>query len=210
MKRFLAIDLGAESGRAILGSLSEARLTLEELHRFLNEPVRLPDGLYWDTFRLFHNICEGLRIAGRERKIQLDGIGVDTWGVDYGLIDAHGELVVNPRHYRDPRNSGMLERTFQVVDDGKEVAGERLACVARPVDPVALVPLQHVLQLRLGAQQPVVVLSSLRPGAVEFGREVALLLGLTLGEVIQVAIAVEQVRVGLDVVSIANPHWFGD
>jgi rhamnulokinase len=115
MKRFLAIDLGAESGRAILGSLDNGRLSLEELHRFLNEPVRLPDGLYWDTLRLFHNICEGLRVAGRERKLTLDGIGVDTWGVDYGLIDRHGELVVNPRHYRDPRNSGMMERTFQVL-----------------------------------------------------------------------------------------------
>lgn len=115
MKRFLAIDLGAESGRAILGSLDRGRLELEELHRFLNEPVRLPDGLYWDTFRLFHNICEGLRVAGRERRLKLDGIGVDTWGVDYGLIDAQGELVVNPRHYRDPRNSGMMERTFETV-----------------------------------------------------------------------------------------------
>jgi rhamnulokinase len=115
MKRFLAIDLGAESGRTILGTLDQSRLTLEELHRFLNEPVRLPDGLYWDSFRLFHNICEGLRVAGRERKIALDGIGVDTWGVDYGLIDRHGELVVNPRHYRDARNSGMMERTFQEV-----------------------------------------------------------------------------------------------
>ncbi len=115
MSHYLALDLGAESGRAILGSLSAGRLALEELHRFSNQPVRLPDGLYWDAFRLFHEICEGLRIAGRNRGLQLSGIGVDTWGVDFGLVDGHGELVANPRHYRDARNNGMMERTFQTV-----------------------------------------------------------------------------------------------
>lgn len=115
MKRFLAFDLGAESGRAMLGTLDAGRLELEELHRFLNQPVRLPDGLYWDTYRLFHEIREGLRIAGRGRGLTLDGVGVDTWGVDFGLVDGRGELVVNPRHYRDARNSGMFEKTFAVM-----------------------------------------------------------------------------------------------
>lgn len=115
MNNFLAFDLGAESGRAMLGRLHEGRLELEELHRFLNEPVRLPDGLYWDTFRLFHNIREGLRVAGRDRHLVLDGVGVDTWGVDYGLVDAAGRLVENPRHYRDARNNGMLETAFKTV-----------------------------------------------------------------------------------------------
>jgi rhamnulokinase len=115
MSHYLALDLGAESGRAILGSLSDGKLALEELHRFSNQPVRLPDGLYWDAFRLFHEIREGLRIAGRSRGLPLSGIGVDTWGVDFGLLDAHGELVANPRHYRDARNNGMMERTFQTV-----------------------------------------------------------------------------------------------
>jgi len=115
MSHYLALDLGAESGRAILGSLSAGKLVLEELHRFSNQPVRLPDGLYWDAFRLFHEIREGLRIAGRGRGLKLSGIGVDTWGVDFGLLDAHGELVANPRHYRDARNNGMMERTFQSV-----------------------------------------------------------------------------------------------
>jgi rhamnulokinase len=115
MPNFLAFDLGAESGRAMLGSLSDGKLTLEELHRFLNEPVRLPTGLYWDTFRLFRDICEGLRVAGRERKLKLDGIAVDTWGVDFGLLGADGALIDSPRHYRDPRNNGMLEAAFAVV-----------------------------------------------------------------------------------------------
>lgn len=115
MSHFLAFDLGAESGRAMLGRLDQNRLELEELHRFPNQPVRLPDGLYWDSLRLFHEIREGLRVAGRERKLHLDGIGVDTWGVDFGLIDDAGRLVDAPRHYRDARNNGMLERVFAVV-----------------------------------------------------------------------------------------------
>ncbi|HWR51429.1 MAG TPA: rhamnulokinase family protein [Bryobacteraceae bacterium] len=115
MKNFLAFDFGAESGRAILGSLRDDRLVLEELHRFPNQPVRLPGGLYWDTFRLFHEIQQGLAIAGRERKLALDGIGIDTWGVDFGLLGSDGALVDNPRHYRDARNNGMLERTFEAV-----------------------------------------------------------------------------------------------
>jgi rhamnulokinase len=115
MKNYLAIDLGAESGRAILGSLSGSSLVLEELHRFPNTPVRVPTGLYWDTFRLFHEIQQGLTVAGRDRKLALDGIGVDTWGVDFGLLGCDGALVDNPRHYRDSRNNGMLEKTFAAV-----------------------------------------------------------------------------------------------
>ena len=115
MSRFLAIDLGAESGRVMLGTLENARLTLEELHRFPNTPVRLPTGLYWDTLRLFHEIRHALSICGRERKLHLDGIGIDTWGVDFGLLGADGALVDNPRHYRDARTNGLLEKTFAMV-----------------------------------------------------------------------------------------------
>ena len=113
--KFLAIDLGAESGRAILGTLEGGQLTLEELHRFPNTPVRLPTGLYWDTLRLFHEIRHALFICGRERKLDLDGIGIDTWGVDFALLGADGALVDNPRHYRDARTNGMLEKTFASV-----------------------------------------------------------------------------------------------
>ncbi|MGA2326426.1 MAG: FGGY-family carbohydrate kinase [Bryobacteraceae bacterium] len=115
MKNYLAVDLGAESGRVMLGTISSSSLALEELHRFPNTPVRLPTGLYWDSLRLFHEIQQGLTVAGRERKLAIDGIGVDTWGVDFGLLGRDGALVDNPRHYRDSRNNGMLERTFAVV-----------------------------------------------------------------------------------------------
>ena len=116
MNRFLAIDLGAESGRAMLGSLDNGRLALEELHRFPNTPVRLPTGLYWDTLRLFHEIRHALAICGRERKIVLDGIGIDTWGVDFALLGADGALVDNPRHYRDARNNQItMDKAFVSV-----------------------------------------------------------------------------------------------
>jgi rhamnulokinase len=111
----LAFDLGAGSGRAILGTLEGGHLTLDELHRFANTPVPLPPGLYWDTLNLFHEIRHGLAIAGRERKLKIDGIGVDTWGVDFGLLGADGALADNPRHYRDARTNGMLDHTFAVV-----------------------------------------------------------------------------------------------
>jgi rhamnulokinase len=115
MSEYLAFDLGAESGRAILGTLENGRLALEELHRFPNTPVRVFSSLYWDTLRLWHEIQQGLGVAMRDRKLQLAGIGVDTWGVDYGLIGADGMLVDNPRHYRDARTNGMMEKLFAVV-----------------------------------------------------------------------------------------------
>jgi rhamnulokinase len=115
MSNYLAVDLGAESGRVMLGELAGGRLTLEEVRRFPNQPVELPSGLYWDAFRLFHEIEEGLSIAGRERKLAVAGIGVDTWGVDFGLVAADGGLIDCPRHYRDARTNGIEERLFRVV-----------------------------------------------------------------------------------------------
>ena len=115
MSYFAAADLGAESGRVILGHLLGGKLSLEEIHRFINEPVRLPTGLYLDSLRLWRDILRGLSILGRERKLSLDGVGVDTWGVDFGLLGNDGTLVDNPRHYRDSRNNGMLDKAFAIV-----------------------------------------------------------------------------------------------
>jgi len=114
MSDYLAVDLGAESGRVMLGSLAGGALALEELHRFANQPVQLPSGLYWDAFRLFHEIVEGLRVAG-QRHLEPKGIAVDTWGVDIVLLGPDGDLVDSPRHYRDPRNIGVPEKLFTVV-----------------------------------------------------------------------------------------------
>jgi rhamnulokinase len=117
-RRYLAIDLGAESGRAMLANLSDGKIELHELHRFSNTPVALPTGLYWDTLRIFQEICDGLRIASRQAD-QIDGIAVDTWGVDFGLLGPDGALIENPRHYRDKRNIGMPERLFEVIPHDK-------------------------------------------------------------------------------------------
>ena len=115
MSHYLAFDLGAESGRAMLGTLEGGRLVMEELHRFANTPVRVLDGLYWDTLRLWHEIQRGLAIAGRERRLRLDGIGIDTWGVDFALLGADGALADNPRHYRDARTDGVMDKVFEKV-----------------------------------------------------------------------------------------------
>ncbi|HTP35879.1 MAG TPA: rhamnulokinase family protein [Candidatus Acidoferrales bacterium] len=115
MSHYLAFDFGAESGRALLGTLSGGKLTVEEIHRFPNTPVRVMGALYWDTLRLWHEIQHGISIAVRDRKLNLDGIGIDTWGVDYGLLGADGQLLENPRHYRDARTNGIMDKLFAVV-----------------------------------------------------------------------------------------------
>jgi rhamnulokinase len=110
---FLAIDLGAESGRAILATLDTEHLSLTEIHRFPNDPVRLPDGLHWDILRLWSEIKAALHIATHKHQVQLAGIGIDTWGVDYGLLDRTGALIGNPYHYRDSRTDGMVDEAFK-------------------------------------------------------------------------------------------------
>ncbi len=115
LRGFLALDLGAESGRAILGQFDGRRLNLLELHRFLNGPVRLPDGLHWDVLRLWSEIKTGLGLAVQEQGDGLVGVGLDTWGVDFALLDRDGVLIGNPYHYRDSRTDGMLEEAFRRV-----------------------------------------------------------------------------------------------
>jgi rhamnulokinase len=115
MKRsYLALDLGAESGRAILATLEGHRLELKEVHRFSNLPVRLPTGLYWDTLGLFREMCVGIREAAKLTE-KLDGIAVDTWGVDFGLLGPDGCLLENPRHYRDQRTAGLIRKVAAQV-----------------------------------------------------------------------------------------------
>ncbi len=111
---YLAIDLGAESGRAITGNLDDDRLTLREEHRFENRPVRLPEGLQWDVLHLWGEIKFGLSAAVKAGA-QLSSIGLDTWGVDFALLDRNKALLCNPFHYRDARTDGMLETAFQRV-----------------------------------------------------------------------------------------------
>jgi rhamnulokinase len=112
---YIAIDLGAESGRVIVGVLTNGRLRLEEVHRFSHEPVWLPTGLHWDITGIWREIVAGLRHAAAWTKIngvEPVSVGVDTWGVDWALVDNAGELVGLPHAYRDPRNAAAFEEVI--------------------------------------------------------------------------------------------------
>ena len=123
-KKLLAVDLGASSGRAILGTFDGKRITLQELHRFLNEPVQLNQTLYWDVLRLLHEIKIGLSKASA---LEFDSVGIDTWGVDFGLIDEDGYLLESPVHYRDHRTEGILKQAFSLMDQERfyELSGNQ-------------------------------------------------------------------------------------
>jgi rhamnulokinase len=110
----IAVDLGAQSGRVALGKLDGDRLTVTEVHRFPNVPVEAGGTLYWDAARLYEDVLTGLGIAAG-RAPSVDSVGVDTWGVDYGLLDQNGRLLGNPVHHRDRRTEGALEPLFAEV-----------------------------------------------------------------------------------------------
>ena len=116
-KRVLAFDFGASSGRAIIGCFDGDKITLQEVHRFSNDPVSVGGTVYWDVLRLFHEIKQGIikaKIAGG-----FDSIGIDTWGVDFGLIDSEGKLMENPVHYRDARTVGLVDEAFETMPKEK-------------------------------------------------------------------------------------------
>ncbi|MBQ6067755.1 MAG: rhamnulokinase [Clostridia bacterium] len=117
MKRILAFDFGASSGRAILGTFDGQTIALEEIHRFSNDPVLLGGTFYWDVLRLFHEIKQGILKA--KQAGGFDAIGIDTWGVDFGLLDRDGRLLENPVHYRDARNVGMIEKAAERISKDK-------------------------------------------------------------------------------------------
>lgn len=103
MGNYIAVDLGASNGRTILGRFDGKKITLEELNRFETHFMRIHDAYHWDVFGLYKCILEGLKLyAGRQYE-PLSGIGIDTWGLDFALIDKQGKLIGNPRAYRDPR-----------------------------------------------------------------------------------------------------------
>jgi len=105
--RYLAFDLGAESGRALVGTLADGRVHLEEIHRFPNEPVEVRGTLHWDVLALYGHVLEGARKYVERFGGTVAGVGVDTWGLDFGLLSADGQLLQNPVSYRDRRTEGM-------------------------------------------------------------------------------------------------------
>ncbi len=114
-KAYLAVDMGASSGRHVVGHFDGGKLRLEEVYRFDNGPVEVAGSLYWDLLGQWAQVTEGLRAAGGRLGRQITSVGVDTWGVDYGLLGRDDVLLGNPSHYRDARTNGMLEKAYSKV-----------------------------------------------------------------------------------------------
>lgn len=114
-ENFLAFDLGASSGRTVLGIFESNKLQLKEIHRFTNKPTNLLGTLYWDALSIFEKMKSSLALYSQEYGGTLNSVGVDTWGVDFGLIGENGKLLGNPVHYRDSRTDGMMEEVFKRV-----------------------------------------------------------------------------------------------
>ncbi len=110
VQSYAAVDLGASSGRVMVGRVGPGSLEVSEVHRFPNRPVRVPEGLRWDVLGLYAGVLQGLRAAG-----PVDSVGIDSWAVDYGLLDADGALLGNPVHYRDSRTEGVAEKVWASV-----------------------------------------------------------------------------------------------
>ena len=111
MKHYLAIDLGATSGRTIVGTLDKGRIDLEELTRFDNPLIALGGHLYWDLYALYNEIIRGLQLTA-QRGIDIQSIGIDTWGCDFAFFGDDGALLGTPIAYRDPHTNGMMEHFF--------------------------------------------------------------------------------------------------
>lgn len=111
MKKVLAFDFGASSGRAVMGTFDGEKITLDEIHRFDNDPVMINGCFHWDCLRLLHEIKQGIIKAGEG----YESIGIDTWGVDYGLFAADGRMIGNPYCYRDVRTAGMSEKSKEIM-----------------------------------------------------------------------------------------------
>lgn len=115
VKQYIAVDLGAESGRVMLGSLSAGKLALEEIYRFSNVSLEQNGSLRWDFNRQVGEVETGIAKAVKRADGPIAGIGVDSWGVDFGLVGADGKLIENPYHYRDSRTNGMMEKAYEFM-----------------------------------------------------------------------------------------------
>ncbi len=111
----LARDMGAESGRAIIGAFDGKKIELEEVHRFSNLSVRVTDGLHWEILYLFNEISKGIKAGVDKTNDNLKSVGLDTWGVDHALLNENGSLTYLPFHYRDPRTDKMMDVVFEKV-----------------------------------------------------------------------------------------------
>jgi rhamnulokinase len=115
VSKFLAIDIGAESGRVIVGILDNGKFSLNEIHRFPNKQITKPDGKYWDVPDLFREIKRGIKLASENGHTDIESIGIDTWGVDFGFIGKDNNLLKLPHTYRDPRTNEIKEKVFEKI-----------------------------------------------------------------------------------------------
>jgi sugar (pentulose or hexulose) kinase len=142
VKTYIAVDLGAESGRVMIGSISADKLALEEVHRFGNGPIEENGTLRWDFEGLLEEIKTGIVKAVKQARGEISGIGVDSWGVDFGLLDADGKLIEKPYHYRDSRTNAMMDKAFELM-------GKREIYESTGIQFMQLNSLYQVLAMRL-------------------------------------------------------------
>src|ERR687898_2593329 len=128
----LAFDLGGSSGKAVAGRFDGRRLHVHEIHRFRNDSVRVSGRLHWDILRLLHEIEQGITAAGAAGLGEIESLGVDAWGCDFGLLDRHGELIGNPLHYRDELARGAMEEVLRIVPRTEIFA--RTGCQFMPIN----------------------------------------------------------------------------
>ena len=119
-KIYLAVDLGSGSGRVLAGEFDGKRIELHELNRFENRPSELPEGKHWNITDIYLNILDGLKVAAQKYGRLPISLGIDTWGVDYALLDKDGHILGLPFQYRDNRTEGMMEKAFSMVAE-KEI-----------------------------------------------------------------------------------------
>jgi len=148
MQKHIAVDLGASTGRVIVGDLS----SLDIISRFPSKAVRIKDSLYWDILGIYAEIKAGLKEAFRKYGDEITSIGIDTWGVDYALLDKNGDLLGNPYHYRDDRTSGAMDEVFNLIS-GEEIYQET---------GIQFLPFNTIFQLYAAAKQAPEVLGAAR------------------------------------------------
>ncbi len=138
-KTYLAVDLGAESGRVMAGRFDGARIELEQMHRFPNGPVRLGGTLRWNLIGLWSEIQNGLREAQSKIGQTAVSVGVDTWGVDFVLMNRNDELLGQPWNYRDSRTDGMLQKAFQRVPNQRSLL-KQVCSLCRSIPSISCWP----------------------------------------------------------------------